>query len=76
MELFPPVTRLRRSWFARNVFSLKRSYYGVNPTRDTWFARNELLTPCCLKGFGSARAQSPRKVLLKGLQGGACTKPS
>ena len=34
-ELPQPVTRFRINGFARNVFSLKRSYYGVTPTRDT-----------------------------------------
>ena len=36
-EFLPPVTRLGIKGFARNVFSLKRSYYGVTPTRDTIF---------------------------------------
>ena len=30
-----PMTRLGINGFVRNVFSLKRSYYGVAPTRDT-----------------------------------------
>ena len=35
MELLPPVARLRIHEFTRNVVSLKRSYNGVTPTRDT-----------------------------------------
>ena len=34
-ELPQPVTRFRINGFARSVFSLKRSYYGVTPTRDS-----------------------------------------
>ena len=34
-ELLPLVTCLRINGFARNVISLKRSYYGGTPTRDT-----------------------------------------
>ena len=34
-ELLPPKTRLRIKRFARNVMSLKSSYYGGIPTEDT-----------------------------------------
>ena len=34
------------------------------------------LVRCCLKGFGAPHTQNPRRVLLKGLRGGARSKPS
>ena len=42
--------------------------------KRTYWTKN--VVGCCLKGFGVAHAQNPRKVLLKGLRGGARSKPS